>query len=156
MHGSIDFRNQDIFLANVFHKACGFGTEETVKFLIQNAKKHNIDLNLRANLGYTPFHYACYYGTLQIVEMLLKNAIQHKINVVSVNNAGKDGQTLADQKGHTDVVNRIKDWKKQQSNEVTSHIHDEIIFQLKRIEQSGDPRANHVIKLFKEFYGNKN
>ena len=52
---------------NIFHKACGFGTEETVKFLVQNAKKYNIDLNLREINGDTPFHIACFHGKLKNV-----------------------------------------------------------------------------------------
>merc|ERR1711884_684460 len=79
------------YRGNVFHKACGFGTEETVKFLIQNAKKYNIDLNLKDGSGYTPFHLACYYGQLQIAETLLKNSKKHQINVVAVTNHGNNG-----------------------------------------------------------------
>ena len=150
MKFNLNINQSDDYQANVFHSACGFGTEETVKLLIQNAKKYNIDLNLRDDFGFTPFHYACYYGQLQIVEILLKNSKQHKINVVSLNNAGKDGQALAKQRGHTDVVKLIKDWKKKQSNEVTSQIHNELQFQLERIQQSGDTRASHLIKLVKE------
>ena len=157
MKFNLNINQLDNYQGNVFHSACGFGTEETVKFLIQNAKKHNIDLNLRDISGYTPFHYACYYGKLQIVEILLKNSKEHKINVVSVNNNGKDGQAYAEQKGHTDIVKLIKEWKKRQSNEVTSYIQDEILFQLKRIKESGDSSiANHAIKLMTELKENTN
>ena len=69
-------------------------------------------LNLRDVNGNTPFHIACVYEQLQIVEILLKNSKEHKINVIALNNAGKDGQALAKRKGHTDVVNLIKDWKR--------------------------------------------
>ena len=78
----------------------------------QIAKKYIIDLNLRDVNGNTPFHIACVYEPLQIVEILLKNSKKYKINVVSVNNNGKDGQALAEQKGHTDILNLIKDWKR--------------------------------------------
>ena len=96
---------------SVFHSACGFGTEETVKFLIQNAEKYNIYLNLRDINGDTPFHYACHHGKLQIAEILLKNSKEHKINVVSLSNDGMNGEALAEQEGHADVVILIKDWK---------------------------------------------
>ena len=114
---------------NVFHDACGFGTEESVKFLIQNAEKYNIDLNLRDNIGYTPFHEACNHGQLQIVKMLLMNSKEHKINVFSVTNHGKDGQAYAKQKGHTDVVNLIKDWKVEPF--------DQMLTKLKGLEKFG-------------------
>ena len=133
---------------NVFHHACVFGTEETVKFLIQNAKKYNIYLNLRNIDGYTPFHSACYYGKLQIVEMLLENSKQHKINLFSLNNAGMDGQGIAEQKGHTDVVNLIKDWKR--------NVFDEVLLQLEGIQQLGDPRITLAINLIKDVKGNAN
>ena len=134
-----------------------------MKFLIQNAKKYNIDLKLRNINGDTPFHYACYHGKVQIVEILLKNSKQHKINVVSVNNNGKDGQALAEQKGHTDILNLIKDWKRNQNyEELRSHIDDDLLFQLESFEgfeQSGDPRVARLIatiKLIKELKENKN
>ena len=116
---------------NVFHIACGFGTEEIVKFLLQNSKKYNIDLNLRKSNGNTPFHLACYRGQLQIVEILLKNSKKHKINIVSKNNAGKDGEALARQKGHTDVVKLIKDWKTKDAMEPF----DQMLTKLKDIER---------------------
>ena len=89
---------------------------------------------------------------------MLNNSKKHNINVVSLNNAGKEGQDYAEEKGHTDVVNLIKDWKRNQNyEELRSHIDNEILFQLKRIEQSGDPRiASHAIKLIKELKENKN
>ena len=95
---------------NVFHSACGFGTEETVKFLIQNAKKYNIDLNLRNFRAECPFHLACYYGQLQIAETLLKNSKKHQINVVSVTNHGNNGLALAEQQGHVVLAIRFKNW----------------------------------------------
>ena len=96
---------------------------------------------------------------LQIVDELLKNSKQYKINVVSLNNNGKDGQALAEQEGHTDVVKLIQDWKKKQSNEVPSHIqliHDEILFQLEGSQHSGDPRILSAISLIKEIKENTN
>ena len=141
---------------NVLHKACGFGIEETVNFLIQNAKKYNIDLNLRDRIGDTPFHLACSMGKLETVEMLLKNSKQHKINVVSVNINGMDGQASAEEKGHTDIVSLIKEWNRKQSNEeLTCNVHDEVLFQLEGIEQSGDPRIAYAIKLIKKLKKNK-
>ena len=159
MKFNLNINQLDDFQGNVFHMACGFGTEETVKFLIQNAKKYNIDLNLRNNCGSTPFHLACCNGKLQIVESLLKNSKKHKINVVSLNNSGKDGQAYSEQKGHTDSVKLLKDWKRKQSNEVTSHvqfIHDEVLLQLEKSEQSGDPSIARAIKLIKELKENTN
>ena len=148
---NLNINQLDNFQRSVFHSACGFGIEETVKFLIENAKKYNIDLNMRNNGGYTPFHYACRYGKFKIVEALLTNSKKYKINVIAVNNDGNDGQVIAEQKGRTDIVKLIKEWKRNQSKEVTSNIHDEILFQLKRIEQSGDGSiASHVIKLVQE------
>ena len=156
MKFNLNINHLDDLQGNVFHNACEFGTEETVKFLLQNAKKYNIDLSLRNIYGNTPFHRAC-YGKLQNVEILLKNSKKHKINVVSLNNAGEDGQDLAEQKGHTDVVKLIKDWKRKQSYEFTSHvqfIHDEVLLQLEKSEQSGDPSIARAIKLIKELKEN--
>ena len=157
MKFNLNINQLDDFQGNVFHMACAFGTEETVKFIIQNAKKYNIDLNMRDINGDTPIHFACYTGKIQIVETLLKNSKKHKINVVSVSNAGKDGQAYAEQEGHTDIVKLIKDWKRKEPNEeLTRRIHDEILFQLEKSEQSGDPRIASAIKLIKELKENTN
>ena len=156
---NLNINQLDNFQGNVFHIACGCGTEEIVKFLIQNAKKYNIDLNLRDNNRSTPFHHACYRGQLLIVETLLKNSKQHKINVVSSSNDGMDGQALAEQEGHTDVVKLIQDWKNGQSYGATSHIqliHDEILFQLEGSQHSGDPRILSAIRLIREIKENIN
>ena len=119
-------------------------------FFIQIAKKFNIDLNLRDNDGITPFHLACFHGKWKTVEKLLKISKKHKINVFSVGNDGNDGQDYAEQKGHTDVAKLIKAWKRMQSNEeLTNHIHDEILFQLEQTEQSEDPKIANAIKLIK-------
>ena len=99
------------------------------------------------------------YEQLQIVEILLKNSKQHKINVVSLNNNGKDGQALAEQEGHKDVVKLIQDWKNGQSYGATSHIqliHDEILFQLEGSQHSGDPRILSAIRLIREIKENIN
>ena len=104
-----------------------------MKFLLQNSKKYNIDLNLRKSNGNTPFHLACYRGQLQIVEILLKNSKKHKINIVSENNAGKNGEALAKQKGHTDVVKLIKDWETKDAMEPF----DQMLTKLKDIEKLG-------------------
>ena len=80
-------------------------------YLIQNAKKYTIDLNVRNINGDTPFHYACSFGKLQTVKILLKNSKKYNIDVCSKSNAGMDGQTLAKRKGHTDIVKLIKNWK---------------------------------------------
>ena len=125
MKFNLNINQSNNYQGNVFHHACGFGTEETLKFIIQNAKKYNIDLNLRNIHGNTPFNNACILGQFQVVEILLKNSKEHKINVVSVNNYGEDGQALAEQKGHTDVVNLIKDWKR--------NVFDEVLLQLEGI-----------------------
>ena len=90
-------------------------------------------LNLRDNLGNTPFHLACYHEKLQIVDILLKNSKKHKINVASVNNNGNDGQAIAEQRRHTDVVNLIKDWKRKDAVEPFN----QMLTQLKGIEKIG-------------------
>ena len=156
MKFNLNINHLDDLQGNVFHNACEFGTEETVKFLLQNAKKYNIDLSLRNIYGNTPFHRACSHGKLQIVKTLLNNSKKHKINVVSLSNSGKDGQAYAEQKGHTDIVELIKYWKRKQSNEVTSHIQDEILYQLETNQQSKDLRIARAIKLIKELKENKN
>ena len=74
--------------------------------------------------------------------------MQHKINVVSSSNDGMDGQALAEQEGHADVVKLIKDWK--------SHVFDEVILQLEGIQQFGDPRITLAINLIKDVKGNAN
>ena len=113
-HG-LDVTFRSTIEQNVFHIACGFGTEDTVNFLIQNARKYNVDLNLRDTNGYTPFHIACFNGKLENVKILLKNSkfIFRKINVHSLTNRCEFGQDLAEQNGHTDVVNLIKDWRRK-------------------------------------------
>ena len=156
MKFNLNINHLDDLQGNVFHNACEFGTEETVKFLLQNAKKYNIDLSLRNIYGNTPFHRACSHGKLQIVKTLLNNSKKHKIYVVSLSNSGKDGQAYAEQKGHTDIVKLIKDWKRKQSNEATSHIQDEILYQLETNQQSKDLRIARAIKLIKELKENKN
>ena len=68
----------------------------------------------------------------------------------------KDGQVYALQKVHIDVVNLIKDWKRNQNNEkLWNHIDDEVLFQQKGIQQSGDRRIATAIKLIKELRENK-
>ena len=101
----------DNFHLSVFHSACVLGIEETIKFLIQNAKKYAIDLNARSIRGNTPFHMACFFGKLRTVEILLKHSKKHNIDICSKNNDGIDGQALAEQEGHNDIVKLIKDWK---------------------------------------------
>ena len=123
----------DNFQRNVFHNACIYGTEETVKFLIQNAEKYNIDLNLNDIAENTAFHYACYHGKLEIVKIFLKNSKEHNINVVSLNDFGMDGQALAEQEGHIDVVNLIKDWKRKDAVEPF----DQMLTKLKGLEKFG-------------------
>ena len=85
------------------------------------------------------------------------NSKKYKINVIAVNNDGNDGQVIAEQKGRTDIVKLIKEWKRNQSKEVTSNIHDEILFQLGRIQDPGDRMiASHVIKLVQDLKENTN
>jgi len=156
MKFNLNINQLNNYQSNVFHHACGFGTGKTVKFLIQNSEKYNIDLNLRNNFGDTPFHGACFNGKLQNVEILLKNSKKHKINVVAVNNAGKDGQAYAEQKGHTDVVKLIKDWKRNQTyEELRSQIDEEILFQLNKIEVSGDQYHANAISLITKLRENR-
>ena len=114
------------------HIACGFGTEETVKFLIKNARKYYVDLNLRDRNVCTPFNHACFYGKLKIVKILLKNS-KHprpisKIDVIYFSGGLNEGQTLAEQKGHINVVNLIKDWKRKQTLILTFLLIFSIIF----------------------------
>ena len=101
----------DNFHLSVFHSACVLSIEETIKFLIQKAKKYAIDLNARGIHGNTPFHMACFFGKLRTVEILLKNSKKHNIDVCSKMNDGLDGQALAKHEGHTDIVKLIKNWK---------------------------------------------
>ena len=73
--------SSDGYGRNLFHYACGFGTEKMVELLIRNSKMYGIDLNLKNTLGRTPFHLACKLGNIKQVEVMLENSREYNIEV---------------------------------------------------------------------------
>ena len=77
--------------------------------IMKNSARFNIELNAKDNFfGWTAFHYACLYGYTSIVDMMINNSESLKLDLTARTKRGNTGFQLAQDWGHTNVVNLIR------------------------------------------------
>ena len=110
--------NRDCF-TDIFRTACQNGNEKNVEFIIKNANKYGLELNLRDTYGATPFNDACFYGNLQNVKVMLRHSKEYNIDIDARNNSGRTGLEVAKVEGHNNIVKLIENWRLKESRNLT-------------------------------------
>ena len=86
---------------------CQYGNLYVLKYIFANGD-FDIDFNVVDPDGRTPLHYACWYGQLEVVNFLLDNAKEKEIDIFKKDNFLRTAEDYARLKGHTDIVETLK------------------------------------------------
>ena len=82
-------------------EACANGKTKIVELLLNDS---SIELNARANNGWTAFMVACFHGHTELVKLFFDHSKRRNIDVNARTNDGMTEFMWACNNGHTDVV----------------------------------------------------
>ena len=92
---------------HILHIACKKGNLDLLKYIFGNPN-FDIDFNIVDPDGRTPLHYACRYRQLEVVKFLLDNSNEKGIDIFKKDNFLNKAEDYARRKGHTDIVETLK------------------------------------------------
>ena len=92
---------------HVLHIACEKGNLDLLKYIFGNPN-FDIDFNIVDPDGRTQLHYACRYGQLEVVRFLLEDSNEKGIDIFKKDNFLRTAEDYARLKGHTDIVETLK------------------------------------------------